>query len=221
HREGQRMSGSDRFDDAIDELINDRSPRSNAAGLGADEQEMLRMAQLLRGSRAESPDPQFVDRLHGRLAKPGRVSRRTAFVSGVAALAAGLAAGIGLSRSGNHPSTTTGNNQALVGSNGTWFRVASVAEVGDGAVLPFTAGAVQGVLINHAGQLRAMSRVCTHMGCTLRFQPAQQNLECPCHGATFALDGWQSGVNPYQRALPPLPALRVRVRGQAIEVLGA
>lgn len=35
----------------------------------------------------------------------------------------------------------------------------------------------------------ALSNVCTHAGCAVRWQAAQGNLFCPCHGSRFALDG--------------------------------
>ena len=34
-----------------------------------------------------------------------------------------------------------------------------------------------------------LSRVCTHNGCGVNFDPALQQLRCPCHGSRFALDG--------------------------------
>lgn len=34
-----------------------------------------------------------------------------------------------------------------------------------------------------------LSAVCTHTGCTVRYSATREQIECPCHGSTFALDG--------------------------------
>lgn len=39
------------------------------------------------------------------------------------------------------------------------------------------------------GEVVVLTRVCGHMGCKVRFSGAAQELECPCHGSRFALDG--------------------------------
>jgi cytochrome b6-f complex iron-sulfur subunit len=36
---------------------------------------------------------------------------------------------------------------------------------------------------------RALSSVCTHLGCITRYQPDAQIIACPCHGSRFSLDG--------------------------------
>ena len=39
-------------------------------------------------------------------------------------------------------------------------------------------------------KIYALSRICTHEGCSVNFDSAQNKLICPCHGATYeALDG--------------------------------
>lgn len=35
------------------------------------------------------------------------------------------------------------------------------------------------------GQFAAYSAICTHAGCTVQFNPAAQDIACPCHGAVF------------------------------------
>lgn len=215
------MSEMDRLDRALDKLAAGQSPRDDTGHLQAEELAMLRMAQLLSGAEVDGPRPEFKEQLRRRLFG-GRVSRKVAIGSGLAGLAAGLAAALGFeglqrpSRGSNLPSA------ALVGPHGKWFRVAAVSEVADGAIVPFTAGAVQGFLINRGGKYRALSRICTHMGCTLRFSRDEQAFECPCHGAEFDLRGsLRYGPGGYGHDLPPLPSIEVRIRAEHIEVKGA
>ena len=42
---------------------------------------------------------------------------------------------------------------------------------------------------DEAGTLTALSPVCTHMGCEVRWNPAARSWDCPCHGGRFAPDG--------------------------------
>jgi cytochrome b6-f complex iron-sulfur subunit len=35
----------------------------------------------------------------------------------------------------------------------------------------------------------AVSAICTHAGCTVAFAATRNDIECPCHGSTFALTG--------------------------------
>lgn len=39
------------------------------------------------------------------------------------------------------------------------------------------------------GALHAVSSVCTHLGCTVRFNQAESTWDCPCHGSRFGVDG--------------------------------
>jgi nitrite reductase/ring-hydroxylating ferredoxin subunit len=40
-----------------------------------------------------------------------------------------------------------------------------------------------------ATEFATMSAVCTHAGCTVAFKPAASQMQCPCHGSKYALDG--------------------------------
>jgi menaquinol-cytochrome c reductase iron-sulfur subunit len=39
------------------------------------------------------------------------------------------------------------------------------------------------------GQLRALTSICPHLGCTVPWSKEKNQFICPCHGATFAPDG--------------------------------
>ncbi len=40
-----------------------------------------------------------------------------------------------------------------------------------------------------AGQLRVLTSICPHLGCTVPWNKEKNQFVCPCHGATFAPDG--------------------------------
>jgi glycine/D-amino acid oxidase-like deaminating enzyme/nitrite reductase/ring-hydroxylating ferredoxin subunit len=42
---------------------------------------------------------------------------------------------------------------------------------------------------DEAGALHAVSSVCTHLGCIVKFNRAEKTWDCPCHGSRFGVDG--------------------------------
>lgn len=119
-----------------------------------------------------------------------RISRRALLQAGAGA-AAGLAAGA-LGITVLRPTTTPrslGGDSPLFTGQGFWQSVARLANVPAGSAVRFTTASFAGYVVNDNGQIRALSSVCTHMGCTLYYRPDWKDLRCPCHGASFDLNG--------------------------------
>lgn len=49
----------------------------------------------------------------------------------------------------------------------------------------------QNMIIIRTGtsQYVALSKVCTHQGCTVGYSASAKQIACPCHGARYSLDG--------------------------------
>lgn len=209
-----------------------------------------RRSSRTTGRATASPDPAFVEQLRLRMraadegldavrvsppvrelrAMPlGRtrwsVSRRQVLRAGLGA-AAGLAAGVLgtslASRSTQPPSI--GGADELISGEGFWQEVALLADLPAGSAVRFSTAAFDGFIVNDGGEVRALSSVCSHMGCTLQFRPEWQDLRCPCHGASFDLGGrlangrrawreapYRGDAKAYPIELPDLVRPRTRV----------
>ena len=62
----------------------------------------------------------------------------------------------------------------------------------------------------------AFSKVCTHLGCLVKYDKEQQIFICPCHAGMFDLEGNVISGPPPR----PLPKFSVRVEGNNL-VIGA
>ena len=53
------------------------------------------------------------------------------------------------------------------------------------------------------GQLRVLTSICPHLGCTVPWNKEKREFICPCHGATFTPDGTRVS-GPSLRGMDPL-----------------
>ncbi len=59
---------------------------------------------------------------------------------------------------------------------------------GDAAVLQIEGQAIAAAR-DDEGRLHVRSAICTHMGCTVRWNQLSRSWDCPCHGSRFGIDG--------------------------------
>lgn len=77
---------------------------------------------------------------------------------------------------------------------------------GEGAVFAGAGGKVA-VCRDRRGELCAVSAVCTHMGCDVAWNRAEQSWDCPCHGSRFTPGGAViNGPAVAPLAAVPMPA---------------
>jgi cytochrome b6-f complex iron-sulfur subunit len=224
------MRGLPRY---VEDLVRSRRPRR----FRADEADasLARTAVTLRAARPGSGAlrDEFVTALHKRLAaeldppvkgewgggweQPAGARRaflrNAAVVSGAAAAGAAIDHAVTAGPAAGPPSA----GGTLIPGHGTWHTITTSADLPDGAVQAFTAGAVTGFVERAGGRLRAVSGVCTHQGCRLNFAGGPPRLVCPCHGATFALNGSVLG-HRLPVTLSALPRLAVREIDGAVQV---
>ncbi|HSM38034.1 MAG TPA: Rieske (2Fe-2S) protein [Candidatus Limnocylindrales bacterium] len=234
-------ASAERVDRYLESLLAGGRPSPDDV-VDRNEAEMARLAAEMSAAAdpaGGAPDPAFVDQLRRRMraadegiasvrvpppvradggshpASRLRITRRQLLTGGLVG-AAGVAAGalgVTLLRPGSPAgSPIWDDGSGLIGGEGEWVAVATVAEVPPGSAVRFSTVAFDGYVVNDGGEIRALSSVCTHMGCTLRFRAGWQDLRCPCHGASFNLKGqlansrekWrdQGGYADDERAYP-------------------
>ena len=58
-------------------------------------------------------------------------------------------------------------------------------------------------VIKTEGKIKVLSAICTHLGCTVPWDPGRNEFVCPCHGGSFSADGTHLS-GPPRRALDSL-----------------
>ncbi|MGH3763829.1 MAG: ubiquinol-cytochrome c reductase iron-sulfur subunit [Pseudonocardiaceae bacterium] len=217
----------------VADLLRGRRPRS----FRADDTDVgqLRAAITLRAAQPGSAKPreEFVTDLHRRLAAeltreqtetplPQPVAavdgtrRRLMAAASIAAAAAAAGAVVDHAVT-SRGSPEIGGNQTLTPNTGAWRTVSASADLAEGGVQGFDLGTVIGFVARTGGALRAVSGVCTHLGCRLALDAAARRLNCPCHTTSFAVSG-ELLTHQLAAAPPALPHLQVRETNGVVQV---
>lgn len=67
-------------------------------------------------------------------------------------------------------------------------RNAALTRVGGSLIVSAPADQIIAVRTS-TSEAQAVSDICTHLGCNVRYDPVRNILSCPCHGSTYALTG--------------------------------
>lgn len=141
----------------------------------------------------------------------------------------GLASAITACGAGNSSSTpAAGNAAGTTGGAGTAAPASSAAaggasssaatnELAATSKIPVGGGMIfpePQVVVTQptAGEFKAFSAVCTHMGCIVN-QISNQTIDCPCHGSQYSITTGAVVSGPAPR---PLPAKQIKVSGDSI-----
>jgi nitrite reductase/ring-hydroxylating ferredoxin subunit len=145
-------------------------------------------------------------------------ANRRQVIVGTSAAATAAVAAVAVDRLiGSGKTDDTEVAQELVPTDGAWQRVASSADVTEGAMHPFDLGSVVGFVQRVDGRAEGVSGICTHQGCRLWFDGPDDRLRCPCHSTSFSKEG-QVLTHQLPISPKPLPKLEVREMNGAIEV---
>ena len=136
-----------------------------------------------------------------RLSQSPLVTRRNFIQLGLAALGA---AWVGLFiQSRLFPAASTAKAQTVR---------FSLSELPVGGSKAFLYGGAPAIVLRTPESIRAFSLICTHLGCTVQWQPEKGEFYCPCHDGRFDQFGEvTSGPPPV-----PLESLAVAVENDMV-----
>ena len=108
------------------------------------------------------------------------------------------------------------NEMALSASAVTEVTLKDAQKLPAGSVLMFKFGPSPAMLIHHEdGRWIALTAVCTHLGCTVQYEPLMDRIHCACHGGVY---NPYTGANVSGPPPKPLKLFKVEVSETGVEV---
>jgi Rieske Fe-S protein len=107
--------------------------------------------------------------------------------------------------------SSSSSSQQSMSGGGAADALASTGEIPVGGGKIFDAQVVV-VTQPTAGEFKAFSAVCTHMGCIVN-QISDGRIDCPCHGSEYSIKDGAVLAGPAPR---PLPAKQLKITGDSI-----
>jgi nitrite reductase/ring-hydroxylating ferredoxin subunit len=210
-----------RVDRIVSDLLHGR--RLRLRGGDAEEMAAITAAARLAAARQgpQRMNPAFRKRLEQALESAPKepwMTRRAALVAGVGLAATAVAGGL-VGRALEPATAAKRVAGGLVNPiNGRWVDVAAMSDLVEGQGKRVTAGGVGAFLFRRGDTVSAVTSICTHLPCELRWNGGNAVLDCSCHPASFMPDG--TSTDPTY-PLPTLNKVQVRVTTAGrIEVLG-
>ena len=147
------------------------------------------------------------------LEEPGEANTRRAFLAaaGAAGLAYTAALAYPIYRYLASPAEMAMNATAV-----TEVTLKDAQKLAAGSVLMFKFGTSPAMLIHHEdGTWVALTAVCTHLGCTVQYEPQANRIHCACHGGVYDP---RTGANVSGPPPKPLKLFKVAVNETGVEV---
>jgi cytochrome b6-f complex iron-sulfur subunit len=145
--------------------------------------------------------------------KAGETATRRGFLA--AAGAAGLcylgALGYPVYRYLASPAEMAANEAAV-----TEVTLKDAQKLPEGSALMFKFGPAPAMLIHHNdGSWVALTAVCTHLGCTVQYEPQANRIHCACHGGVYDS---RTGANVSGPPPKPLRRFKVSVNDVSVQI---
>jgi Rieske Fe-S protein len=135
----------------------------------------------------------------------------TACGAGGSGSSAAAAAAPASAPAGGGASASSGGGASASSGGSAAGALATTSEIPVGGGMIFPAKLVV-VTQPTAGDYKAFSAICTHMGCTVS-TISNGTIDCPCHGSQYSI---KNGAVVGGPAPSPLPAKQIKVTGSSI-----